>query len=81
MERRSLSLPCQQADNSFHIPVQGCRGDFDFPLLFEEIVLGVLPLGILLVISPFRLWFLSRKPKKVAGSWLLWIKVVCQRPR
>ncbi|PLB43887.1 ABC multidrug transporter [Aspergillus steynii IBT 23096] len=75
MEGRPLSLACQQADNSFRVPVQGCR-DFDFSLLFEETILGILPLGILLVISPFRLWFLSRKPRKVAGSWALWIKTV-----
>ncbi|KAH8425873.1 putative ABC multidrug transporter [Aspergillus melleus] len=75
MEARRLSLPCQQADNSLRVPVLGCRGDFDFPLLFEEIILEVLPLGILLIASPFRLWFLSQKPRKVTGSWVLWFKI------
>ncbi|KAI9041611.1 putative ABC multidrug transporter [Aspergillus affinis] len=76
MEARLLSLPCQQADDSLRVPVLGCRGNFDFPLLFEEVILGVLPLGMLLIVAPFRLWFLSRKPRKVTGSWALWIKTI-----
>ncbi|KAE8349019.1 P-loop containing nucleoside triphosphate hydrolase protein [Aspergillus coremiiformis] len=68
-------FPCQQEDNSFHIPLQFCRDAFDFPLLFEETILGVLPLGVILVLSSFRLWHLFRKERKVVTSWLLWAKL------
>ncbi|KAF7594114.1 hypothetical protein BBP40_010113 [Aspergillus hancockii] len=68
-------IPCQQEDNGFHIPVQSCRDGFDFPLLFEETILGVLPLGLVLATVPFRLWHLFRKQRKVVKSWLLWAKL------
>ncbi|KAB8238859.1 putative ABC multidrug transporter [Aspergillus alliaceus] len=66
---------CQQEDNSFHIPVQSCRDGFDFSLLFEETILGILPLGVILAIASLRLWHLFRKPRKVVTSWLLWAKI------
>lgn len=70
-------LFCQEVDNTLRVPASSCRGGFDFSLLFEEIILGIVPLGIALFIVPFRLWHLFRKPRKVEVSWLLWAKVVC----
>lgn len=70
-------LFCQGVDNALRVPASSCRGGFDFSLLFEEIILGIVPLGIVLIIVPFRLWHLFRKPRKVEVSWLLWAKVVC----
>ncbi|PKY07569.1 multidrug resistance-associated protein [Aspergillus campestris IBT 28561] len=68
-------LFCQEVDNALRVPASSCRGGFDFSLLFEEIILGIVPLAIVLIIVPFRLWHLARKPRKVEVSWLLWAKV------
>ncbi|PYI12596.1 hypothetical protein BO78DRAFT_392440 [Aspergillus sclerotiicarbonarius CBS 121057] len=69
------ALPsCQQVDNTLHIPPSYCRSGFDFSLLFEELILGVLPLGIVLALAPFRLRHLFGRPRKVATSWLAWVK-------
>ena len=70
-------LFCQEVDSSLRVPASSCRGGFDFSLFFEEIILGIVPLGVVLVIVPFRLWHLFRKARKVEVSWLLWAKVVC----
>jgi hypothetical protein len=45
-------------------------------LLFEELILGILPLGIVLIIAPFRLYHLFRRQTKVVASWFLWAKIV-----
>lgn len=68
-------LACQREDNSFRIPVRSCRDGFDFSLLFEETILGVLPLGLVLIIASYRLYQLFRKQRKVVTSWLLWAKL------
>ncbi|KAL3480238.1 P-loop containing nucleoside triphosphate hydrolase protein [Aspergillus californicus] len=70
-----LSLfPCQQADSSLHPVPPSCRGGFDFSLLFEEVILGVLPLAIIVLILPWRIWHLFQKPRKVVPSTLEYIK-------
>jgi hypothetical protein len=53
-----------------------CRGGFDFSLLFEETILGILPISLILLIVPLRIWQLSQKRRKVVGSWLLPVKSV-----
>ncbi|KAL4941343.1 hypothetical protein BDV06DRAFT_223239 [Aspergillus oleicola] len=74
----ALSL-CQKADNSIRPVPSPCRGGFDFSLLFEEVVLGALPLAIIALFLPFRIWRLFQKPRKVVSSaleyakWSLWI--------
>ncbi|KAE8135416.1 P-loop containing nucleoside triphosphate hydrolase protein [Aspergillus pseudotamarii] len=68
-------LACQRDDNSFRIPVQSCRDGFDFSLLFEETILEILPLGLILIIATYRLYQLFRKQRKVVTSWLLWAKL------
>ena len=71
------ALPsCQQVDNTLHIPPSSCRSGFDFSLLFEELILGILPLGIVLALAPFRLGHLFGRPRKVVASWLAWVKTV-----
>ncbi|PYH88676.1 putative ABC multidrug transporter [Aspergillus ellipticus CBS 707.79] len=65
---------CQWADNSLHIPPPSCRSGFDFSLLFEELILGILPLGIVLGLAPFQLRHLVGRPRKVVASWLGWAK-------
>ncbi|KAL9085185.1 MAG: hypothetical protein Q9165_007716 [Trypethelium subeluteriae] len=63
-------------DNSFGPVVGNCRGGFDFTLLFEEAILFILPLGLLLLIAPFRLAYLARKQVKVLPGPLLYLKLV-----
>ncbi|KAH1363877.1 hypothetical protein KXX63_005425 [Aspergillus fumigatus] len=75
MTGSSPPLSCQQVDNTLHIPALSCRGGFDFSLLFEELILGILPLGIVLIIAPFRLYHLFWRQAKVVASWLLWAKI------
>ncbi|KAE8374500.1 P-loop containing nucleoside triphosphate hydrolase protein [Aspergillus bertholletiae] len=69
-------LLCQQEDNSFQIPVRSCRDGFDFSLLFEETILGILPLGVILPIAAYRLYNRFRQQRKVVTSWLLWAKLI-----
>ncbi|GKZ84939.1 hypothetical protein AnigIFM56816_010499 [Aspergillus niger] len=69
-------LSCQQVDNTLHIPPSYCRSGFDFSLLFEELILGVLPLGVVLLLIPFRVGHLLGRPRKVVASWLAWAKTV-----
>ncbi|KNG85917.1 ABC multidrug transporter [Aspergillus nomiae NRRL 13137] len=69
------SFSCQREDNSFQIPVRSCRDGFDFSLLFEETILGILPLGVILIIATYRLYHLFQKQRKVVKSWLLWAKL------
>ncbi|GFF96656.1 metal resistance protein YCF1 [Aspergillus udagawae] len=71
----SPPLSCQQVDNTLQVPALSCRGGFDFSLLFEELILGILPLGIVLIIAPFRLYHLFRRQTKVVASWFLWAKI------
>lgn len=73
----SSPVSCAQVDDSWRAHALSCRGGFDFTLLFEEVILGVLPIGIILILTPFRLWHLARKPHKVVGSGLLLTKLVC----
>ncbi|EAW07798.1 putative ABC multidrug transporter [Aspergillus clavatus NRRL 1] len=76
MTAASPSLSCQQVDNTLQVPALSCRGGFDFSLLFEELILGILPLGIVLVLALFRLWHLFRRQRKVVASCLLWTKII-----
>lgn len=73
----SASVSCAQVDDSWRAYALSCRGGFDFTLLFEEVVLGIVPIGIILAAAPFRLRHLVRKPYKVAGVGLLLTKIVC----
>ncbi|KAI9371210.1 P-loop containing nucleoside triphosphate hydrolase protein [Aspergillus egyptiacus] len=67
--------PCPQADNSLRPVPPTCRGGFDFSLFFEEVILGVLPLGIIVLILPWRIWHLFQKPRKVVPSPLQYAKL------
>ena len=73
----SRSLTCATIDNSFGPYAQGCRGGLDFTLLFEETILSILPLSILILVAPFRIFYLLRKQTKVLRSHLLPLKLVC----
>jgi hypothetical protein len=63
---------CSRVDDSFGPHAGECRGGFDFTLLFEETILTLLPVGLLLVVIPPRAWYLLKRAKKVtAGSRLV----------
>jgi hypothetical protein len=70
------SLSCTAVDNTFGPWARECRGGFDFTLLFEDAILSITPLALLLAIAPFRIFFLWRKKTKVSRSVLLPVKLV-----
>ncbi|KAK0706203.1 P-loop containing nucleoside triphosphate hydrolase protein [Lasiosphaeria miniovina] len=75
---QSPATQCDGVDDSFG-PYAGsaCRGGFDFTLLFEESVLTLLPLGLLLAVLPLRVWFLLKRERKLtaAGNPLAAVKI------
>ena len=67
----AASESCKQIDDTFGPYAGACRGGFDFTLLFEESILSILPLALLLIIVPFRISYLVRRTIKVdPSSWL-----------
>lgn len=49
------------ADNVFGPAVNSsCRGGFDFTILFEQSILGILPAGVFLIAFPAALYSLTR---------------------
>ncbi|KAF2837197.1 P-loop containing nucleoside triphosphate hydrolase protein [Patellaria atrata CBS 101060] len=65
------------SDSSFGPWAGNCRDGFDFTLLFEESVLGLLPQSLLLLLGPLRLITLRKRRRRVAkGSHLGFIKLV-----
>lgn len=67
---------CRRVDDSFGPHATNCRGDFDFTLLFEETILNLLPLLLLLIAIPPRIRYLLKRERKVVESSQLWIKLV-----
>lgn len=65
-----------QCDNSFGPYANGCRGRFDFTLLFEESIL-IVPITVLfLLIAPCRAIYLLRKNTvKVETNYWLYCKI------
>ncbi|KUM60794.1 hypothetical protein ACN42_g6342 [Penicillium freii] len=66
---------CHDLDNTLRIDAGSCRGGFDFSLLFEETILQILPIVLILILIPVRLWQLSQKRNKVVRSSLVLIKL------
>lgn len=75
------SSQCTRLDDTFGPHAANCRGDFDFTLLFEETILSLTPLAILLIVAPLRILYLFKKDRKVVQSPLLSLKLVCISPR
>lgn len=68
-----MALPstCKRVDNTYGPYAGECRGGFDFTLLFQESTLSILPVGLLLIVAPFRISYLFRRTIKVdPSSWL-----------
>ncbi|CAI7603846.1 hypothetical protein PCG10_001957 [Penicillium crustosum] len=72
---RSSGPSCHDLDNTLRIDAGSCRGGFDFSLLFEETILQILPILLILILIPVRLWQLSQKRNKVVPSWLVLVKL------
>ncbi|KAH8760347.1 ABC transporter type 1, transmembrane domain-containing protein [Diaporthe sp. PMI_573] len=53
-----------QCDDFNFRPVSGCRGDFDFSLVFEHTILSLAPSSIFLLLSAARLFTLLRRRKQ-----------------
>ncbi|KAJ5249016.1 hypothetical protein N7468_000467 [Penicillium chermesinum] len=66
---------CHDLDNSMHAWAGSCRGGFDFTLLFEETILTILPISLILILVPWRLWQLMQQNHKVNSSVLLPLKL------
>ncbi|KAK4170055.1 hypothetical protein QBC43DRAFT_329617 [Cladorrhinum sp. PSN259] len=67
---------CARLDDSFGPHAGACRGGFDFTLLFEETILTILPLGLLLLVLPLRVGYLWNRTKKVTpDSHLAAVKI------
>ena len=71
-------LPCSLADEDSFGPAvnASCHNGFDFTLLFEETVLTLLPLSLLLIFLPYRIWRLHQLAERVNRSWLYAMKKV-----
>ena len=67
---------CKRIDDTFGPYARHCRGGFDFTLLFEETILSILPLVVLLAVVPYRVYYLWRRDIKVTGGLLLPVKLV-----
>lgn len=68
---------CARVDDTLGPWAGSCRGGFDFTLLFEESVLSLFPLCLLLLIIPFRIFYLIKREVKVNQSLLSPSKLVC----
>ncbi|KAK2853332.1 hypothetical protein FQN49_005174 [Arthroderma sp. PD_2] len=71
----SVNMSCPEIDNTFGPWAKQCRGQFDFTLLFEESILTLVPLCIMILLSPFRIAYLFKKKRKVEDSPLIHIKI------
>ncbi|CAK7267892.1 hypothetical protein SEPCBS57363_002820 [Sporothrix epigloea] len=63
-------------DDAFGPAVRGCRGDFDFTIRFEQLVLAIIPSSVFMPLVLARLLVLWQKPNLVAGRILLAAKLI-----
>jgi len=65
------------SDRTFGPAVSDCRGNFDFTLKFEDIILSLLPSSVFIILALFRIWYLSRAEILARSlSWLVIAKIV-----
>lgn len=65
-----------EADFAFGPTVTGCRGDFDFTLLFEKTILSIVPSLAIIIALAVRLPQLRSKPAVIGGNWYRNLKLV-----
>lgn len=71
---------CNRIDNTVQLYAHECRGGFDFPLLFEESILVLLPIALAILIAAARFTTLWKFPVTTGAKWLVGLKAVC-RPK
>lgn len=75
-QQRSVQ-PCSiQVENVWGPQVHGCGSDFDLTLLFQEAILYILPLGVVITLAVGRIWQLARREVIVASPLLHGAKLV-----
>jgi len=67
---------CTSIDNTVQLYAGHCRGGFDFPLLFEESILVLLPIVLAVLIAAATFPALLRSPVTTASPWLGAVKTV-----
>jgi len=67
---------CTSIDNTVQLYAGHCRGGFDFPLLFEESFLVILPISLAVLIAATTFTSLLRSPVTTASPWLGIVKAV-----
>jgi hypothetical protein len=67
---------CTSIDNTVKLYAGHCRGGFDFPLLFEESILILLPIVLAVLIAAVNFTSLLRSPVTTASTWLGAVKTV-----
>lgn len=67
---------CVRIDNTVQLYAHECRGGFDFPLLFEESILILLPVLSAVFIAIVRSIALLRSPVTTASAWIAAPKAV-----
>lgn len=63
-------------DTSIGPTVQDCRGNFDFTIRFEKVVLSLLPTAIAILLFAWRLCSMDKRQRALIGGRLLACKVV-----
>ncbi|PYI23686.1 putative ATP-binding cassette transporter [Aspergillus violaceofuscus CBS 115571] len=53
----------------------GCRNGFDFTLLFEQSILGIVPAAVFLLASPLRVGYLIKKDVRTQRNSLRFVKL------
>lgn len=69
---------CASIDNTVQLYAHECRGGFDFPLLFEEAILVLLPIALAVLLAAARFPSLWKSPVTTAAKWLVGLKAVCR---
>jgi hypothetical protein len=67
---------CTSIDNTVRLYAGQCRGGFDFPLLFEESILILLPILLAILIAAATFTSLLRSPVVTASLLLGIVKTV-----
>ncbi len=55
-------------DHTLGPTVQGCRGDFDFTLKFEHVVLSIVPSSVFIALALPRVVYLVFRASRVVGA-------------
>lgn len=63
-------------DSSFGPIIRGCRGNFDFTKVFENVFLSIIPNSLVLVVGIIRIYYLRRQSKITNGSTFQILKLV-----